>query len=721
MPNQNPITTRDVATFPRPGTVIPASISFADKGESVTFLFSKEGSLTRSLYAVDLNTGQESQVVGADDGGNTEENLSDEEKLERERRRERGLGVTRYAWSKEGERLLVPLGGALHLQRGMTGERSQVALANEAPALSPKLSQDGKMLAYVQDNDIWVVSTEKGSVPRQLTFGGSSNRVHGLAEYIAQEEMARYDGFWWSKDGSHIAFTEVDETHIPAYRIMHQGSESTGQSAQEDHGYPFAGQANAKVKLGVVPSGGGEPTWMDLGPSEDIYLARVHWMPDGQLWAQIENREQSQLDLLRFDLKTGASTRVLRESSEVWINLHNSFRPLATGGFLWASERSGYKHLYLYDAKGALLKGLSTGDWLVDEIVGVSEETQQVYFLAGKDDPRQSQLYALSFSGGEPRQITQGSGTHHVKLSEDCTRFIDTYSDLQTAPTVTVRNTSDGSVVRVLFDEIDPKASALKLTAPKLVTLKSRDGVSLYGAIYTPPSQFTAPYPTIVSVYGGPHAQRVTDSWDMTVDLRAQWLANQGYLVFKLDNRGSARRGLAFEGALKHDMGRVEVADQEDGVRWLQEQGLCDPERVGIFGWSYGGYMSAMALARAPETFHVGVAGAPVTHWDGYDTHYTERYMGTPQTNPKGYEESSVMHHVDGIVGDLMLVHGLIDENVHFRHTARLINALIVAQKNYELLLFPNERHMPRSIEDREYMEIRMEAFLRDKLYNRKQ
>ena len=167
-------------------------------------------------------------------------------------------------------------------------------------------------------------------------------------------------------------------------------------------------------------------------------------------------------------------------------------------------------------------------------------------------------------------------------------------------------------------------------------------------------------------------------------------------------------------------MGRVEVADQEDGVRWLQEQGLCDGSRVGIFGWSYGGYMSAMALARAPKTFHVGVAGAPVTHWDGYDTHYTERYMGTPQNNPKGYEESSVMHHVDGIVGDLMLVHGLIDENVHFRHTARLINALIVAQKNYELLLFPNERHMPRAIEDREYMELRMEAFLRDKLYNRK-
>ncbi len=259
--------------------------------------------------------------------------------------------------------------------------------------------------------------------------------------------------------------------------------------------------------------------------------------------------------------------------------------------------------------------------------------------------------------------------------------------------------------------------AALNLPIPEIVTLPNRDGVTLYGAIYRPPASFgTGPFPTIVSVYGGPHAQRVANSWLLTVDMRAQYLASQGFLVFKLDNQGSARRGLAFEAPLKHNMGDVEVADQVDGVRWLVQQGLTDPARVGIYGWSYGGYMAAICLARAADTFQVAVAGAPVTHWDGYDTCYTERYMGLPQTNPDGYRVSSVMHHLDKIEGHLLLVHGLIDENVHFRHTARLINGLIAARKRYDLLLFPDERHMPRKADGRLYMEEQVVEYFKKHL-----
>ncbi|MCA9928912.1 MAG: S9 family peptidase, partial [Anaerolineales bacterium] len=269
-----------------------------------------------------------------------------------------------------------------------------------------------------------------------------------------------------------------------------------------------------------------------------------------------------------------------------------------------------------------------------------------------------------------------------------------------------------GEVVQNVFEGENGRSADPLLTAPEIVTFNSRDGVPLYGALYRPPAAFgKGPFPTIVSVYGGPHAQRVTNSWLLTVDMRAQYLSSLGFLVFKLDNRGSARRGLAFEGVLKHNMGDIEVQDQVDGVNWLASQGLTDPNRVGIYGWSYGGYMAAMCLARAAATFKVAVAGAPVTHWDGYDTGYTERYMGTPQTNPAGYEISNVMAHVDKIEGKLLLVHGLIDENVHFRHTARLINALIHARKPYDLLLFPNERHMPRSLADRIYMEERIRDY----------
>jgi dipeptidyl-peptidase-4 len=686
------ISLRDVATFPKPGTVIPGSLAFTANGKHVTFLYSDDKSLSRQLYAIDLEKGERTLVVRAPGGGNTEENLSAEEKLERERRRERGLGVTRYSWSKEGDTLLVPLGGDLLVQNGIEGELRVVVDVAGKPALSPRLSRDGSMLAYVNDDEVYAVSTT-GGTPRQLSSGArGSGRSNGLAEYIAQEEMGRYAGYWWSDDAKHIAYTEIDETHIPQYRIVHQGKAGTGEGAEENHGYPFAGAENARVRLGVVPTTGGKTRWMDLGDNQDIYLARVHWMPDGQLWAEIENREQSVLDLVKFDLRTGKQSPVLREESDVWINLHKSFKPLretegeAAGGFVWASERSGFMHLYLYDAKGKLLRPLTSGEWPVDSVAGINEEAQEVYFLSGKGDPTQRQLYAVSFAGGEVRQITSEPGSHGIRFNKKFTHFIDTHASMTQAPRVLVRSMPKAELVSTIFEEVDDKVATLGLEPPELVTLKSRDGVTLHGAIYRPPSNFTAPYPTVVSVYGGPHAQRVADGWGMTVDLRAQYLRSQGYLVFKLDNRGSARRGLAFEGALRHDMGNIELQDQVDGVQWLVDKGLAKKESVGIYGWSYGGYMTAMALARAPETFSVGVAGASVTHWDGYDTHYTERYMGTPKSNPKGYQESSVMHHLGGLQGKLMLVHGLIDENVHFRHTARLIDALIKAQKEYELL-----------------------------------
>jgi len=269
----------------------------------------------------------------------------------------------------------------------------------------------------------------------------------------------------------------------------------------------------------------------------------------------------------------------------------------------------------------------------------------------------------------------------------------------------------------VIYDRPDPRVAELGLEPPELVSLTTRDGGTLHGAVYRPPARFgPSPHPTIVSVYGGPHAQTVSNSWRMSAAMRAQYLRRQGFVIFALDNRGSARRGLAFEGAIKNQLGDVEVRDQVDGVRWLVERGLADPARVGIYGWSYGGYLAAMCLARAPETFKAAVVGAPVTHWDGYDTHYSERYLGTPRSNPSGYATSNVTGYVSNLRGKLLLIHGLIDENVHFRHTARLINGLIAARKPYELLLFPDERHLPRRPADRIYLEERVRDFFVENL-----
>jgi len=703
-PRQSVLTPEDVATYPLPGMAIPGDFAFSPDDRLITYLYSPDESLTRQLYAFDPESGEERLLVAPPGGGTTEERVSLEEALRRERQRQRGLGVTRYAWARDANRLLVPLQGALYVQDGDGAALREIVASGPHPALDPRLSPDGAWVAYVRDAELYLVSADGGE-PRQLTDGArGTGKTHGLAEYIAQEEMDRSHGFWWSPDSRWIAFTEVDETHIPIYRIMHQGKDATGEGAQEDHRYPFAGMPNATVRLGVVPIEGGVPVWMDLGDAE--YLARVTWFPDGTLTAQIENREQTMLDLVRFDGRTGVRTRLLRETSDVWINLHDLLRPLKEGGFIWASERTGFQHLYRYDRDGNLLNAITRGEWMVDGIAGVDEAHGLVYCTGTRDGPTERHLYAVSLDGGGPVRITGAPGMHSVVIDHALRRFIDLHHNTETPPTVTLRSLTDGMLLRAIYDKTDPRIARLGLQPPELVTLQSRDGETLHGAIYRPPARFGAgPFPTIVSVYGGPHAQRVQNSWGMTVDMRAQYLREHGFLIFVLDNRGSARRGLAFEGSIKHDMGNVEVRDQVDGVRWLIARGLADPARVGIYGWSYGGYMSAIALARAPETFTVAVAGAPVTHFDGYDTHYTERYMGTPRSNPRGYTESSVMHHVPKMAGKLLIVHGLIDENVHFRHTARLINALIRARKPYDLLLFPDERHMPRKIEDRVFME----------------
>ncbi len=710
-----------LAEIPAPGMAAPTAIRFSPVGGDITYLHSPEGTLTRQLFVFDPGTGQVSTAFSPLDGGDTEANLSPAEKLRRERQRIRGLGVTGYAWAETVDRFLVPSRGDVWVQDGVQGEPRKVVDGHRQPALDARFSRDGEWIAYVMDDELYVVS-HRGGDSVQVTEGARGcGKTHGLAEFIAQEEMQRHHGFWWSDDAERLAFTEVDERGVTPLRIDHAARD---ERSHEEHAYPFAGKANAQVRLGVVNRRGGRVVWMDLAGAAtdptDFYLARVHWMPSGDLIVELENREQSRLDLWRFDPDTGKGRRVLTEQSSSWINLHSLFEPLREGrgelqgAFLWASEQSGYRHLALVSASGRTLRALTEGPWMVDEVASVDEARGLVYFLATKDDPRERHLYRVPLAGGEVERLTKRPGFHSVSMDRRGEWFVDGFSSIETPPRAIVVSTGSGEIRAELPIAVDPRVARFGLEPPELTTLELPGGPRLYGAVYAPAGP--GPFPTVVSVYGGPHAQRVVNAWRLTADLRAQFLRKQGYLVFKLDNRGSARRGLEFEAAIRHDLGNVEIQDQRAGVQWLVERGLTDPERVAIYGWSYGGYLAAMGLARAPETFRTAVAGAPVTSWDGYDTHYTERYMGTPQINPRGYEASSVMTHVEKIRGALLLVHGLIDENVHFRHTARLIHALIRAGKPHRLVLFPDERHMPRSEADRVYMERQIWDFLKETL-----
>ncbi|KAG6543978.1 hypothetical protein Mapa_014602 [Marchantia paleacea] len=725
----------DIVQYPLPGYVAPASVSFSPDDNLISYLYSPDSTLSRKIFAFDPVLRQQRLLVTPPGGGVDEGNLSTAEKLRRERLRERGLGVTRYEWAKSGfaPRLMVPLPGGIYVQDGPSADlRLRVPSTANTPILDPQLSPDGCSIAYVREDEIYVIPIVGGESVQITTGARGTGKTHGLAEYIAQEEMERRNGFWWSPDSRHIAFAEVDATGIPSFRIMHQGKATLGGEAEEDHPYPFAGQANVKVRLGVVPVTGGDVSWMQLHCGEiadEEYMARVMWMPDGFLTVQVQNRAQTKLQLLKFDPVTGSRQTMLTEENDIWVNLHDCFTPLhkgagrLAGSFIWASERTGFRHLYFYDGSCRCLGALTEGNWAVEQIAGVDENSGTIYFVGTMDCPLDTHLYSTQLFPDfvsplqRPRRLTQSEGRHIVVLDHQMQRFVDIHDNLDTPPRVLLCSLDDGRIIVPIYEQPapTPRARKLQLAAPELVEIQTGDdGTILYGALYKPdPNQFgPPPYRTVVSVYGGPNVQTVCNSWMNTVDMRAQYLRSRGILVWKLDNRGSARRGLKFEGAVKNNMGRIDVEDQEAGVQWLVRQGLAHKGRVGIYGWSYGGYMAAMALARCPETFRCAVAGAPVTAWDGYDTHYTEKYMGMPSSNHAGFEYSSVMHHVHRIQGKLLLVHGMIDENVHFRHTARLINALTAAAKEYELLVFPDERHMPRGLRDRMYMEERICEFL---------
>lgn len=772
------ITFEDVAKLPRPASTSPSSIGFSPDDSILTYLrTTSEDDLSRQLFSMDVNTMQETIYV-APPGADTEENLSLEEKLRRERQRLMATGIQSYTWIR-GEpscgnaRILVPLQGNIFVQdydgpgNGMLRQVfEKTSTGQPGGAIDPTVSPDGSMVAFVQNAELYVAKIcafgEAMSPAVQVTSGARGmGKMNGLADFIAQEEMDRYRGYWWSPDSKSIAFEQVDESHIPIYRILHQGKEEVGQQAQEDHRYPFAGAENPHVKLGVVNVDSKDISWMDLGSDKDIYLARVDWMCDGTLTAQIENRSQTVLDLMTFDINSGHATLLLKELSTVWINLHNLFtsffRPQdkSTVYFLWGSERSGFMQLYLYQrntGSGTVTcandgAALTMPHGVVECIAGISVERNVLYFYStggNESAPPGSDLYATPLFQDKSKgtigcqvKITKKSGYHVGSMNRALTHFVDISSSINSPPVTTLNElpaafmTGD-SIAKVAQAGAEATMMSVKevaknvvtetwqsaLRTPSLDSFKTVSGHELHAAVYQPdPAKWgDGPYPCIVCVYGGPHVQLVKNNWNTRVNMRAQSFCSRGYVVLMVDNRGSARRGLSFEGEIYRRMGTVEVEDQVAGVKWLITKGLADANRIGVYGWSYGGYMSLMCLMQAPEVFHVAVSGAPVTHWDGYDTHYTERYMGLPTENATGYKNGSVMEHVKHMKGDLMLIHGLIDENVHARHSFRLINAMIAARKPYHLFLLPNERHSPRSFSDRVYMEEQIFAFFQTHL-----
>jgi dipeptidyl-peptidase-4 len=682
---------------------------FSPDGKRVSYLRARDDAPAEfDLWAYDIARKAHRLLVDSRALAPAAGKLSAEEEARRERQRIAALrGIVDYHWSPDSKGILVPLAGDLFFYDLAKPAGAAVRRLTETAAFEtdPKFSPRGRYVSFIRDQDLYAVEVATGA-ERRLTTGGGGLVSHGVAEFIAQEEMGRATGYWWSRDEKHVAYARVDES--PVDEVERFEIDAGGVRVLRQR-YPATGRPNADVRLAILALDTGAVAWCDLG-MKDYYLARVEWFPESdRLLVQRQARDQKWLDVLSFPVTGGEGRQLFSERSDTWVELNDDLYFLPERKqILWASQRSGHNHLYLYDYDGVLQGPVTAGDWdVVGEwnapaVRGIDERRGNVYFMATKKTPLERQLYVAGLDDGpkrEPVALTQGDGWNNVTMSADARRFLLGFSAPAQPPQVSLHEASGERLAWLVENRLDsshPYAPYLdRHVMPEFGTIPSADGTLLYYQLYKPAGlERGKRYPAVVMVYGGPTAQTVQRRWgERRGNQTAQLFTQRGYVVFALDNRGSGARGQEFTEALYHRLGGVEVQDQLNGVAWLKSQPFVDPARVGVYGWSYGGYMTLMLLGQSPGTFKAGVAGAPVTDYRLYDTHYTERYLGTPAENPEGYRLSNVLTWAGAIRDRLLIVHGMADDNVLFTNTTLLIPALVASGQPFELVPYPGSKH----------------------------
>jgi len=682
----------------------PRSLKVSPDGQRVTFLKGKQTDYERlDLWEYHIESGQTRMLFDSNDLQSGEEVLSDEEKARRERMRLSGSGIVSYQWSDDGKALLFPLGGDVFYHK--LGEKgAKQLLDTDAFETDIKLSPKGNYISFIRDQNLYVKHIESGK-ETAITKEGGDNIKFGMAEFVAQEEMGRMTGYWWSPDETKIAFTKVDESPVDVITRSEIYADDIKLIEQK---YPKAGTPNVLVELAIQDINSGDRTWVDLGKDKDIYFARGKWMPNSTTFTyQWQTRDQQTLELRAFDLNSKKENVLLTETSDTWVNLHNDLYFLKDKEqFIWASERDGFKHLYLFNNSGKMVKQLTKGDWVVDSVEAIDTANNRLYFSGRKDTPLESHVYSVPLDGGEITRVTELGAYHSAAFSKDASIFIDRFSTINSPAQVSL-NSATGERITWLEENKVEEGHPLHAymdswtgwTAPEFGDITTKDGATLKYRIYTPDSAKQNPkqkHPVIVYLYGGPHAQVVTNSWAGNRGLLFQHWVDQGYVVFTLDNRGSNYRGKGFEDPIYKKMGFIEVDDQVAGVEFLRTLDYVDAERIGVHGHSYGGYMTLMTMFKAGDYFAAGVSGAPVTDWRLYDTHYTERYMGNPNTDDDAYTASSVFPYAKDLKGDLLIYHGMADDNVLFTHSTMLYKHLQDLAIPFETMDYPGKKHSIR-------------------------
>ena len=673
----------------------PENVQWSPDSAQLSFVQRDDTGEHGELWSINPATGEKKVLV-------SEAKLSslapDVNKIKNEREKERitRYSVAAYHWSPDSKSLLFDSLGQLWLFRLESGTAVQFTSAPE-PSDDPKFSPDGNHVAYVRKHNLYVRPVS-GESDKQLTKDKDENLLNGEVDWVYAEELDVRSNYFWSPDSSQIVFLQMDESKVPSYPIT-DWLPLNPQVEQEK--YPKPGDPNPAVRLGVINAKGGGVKWISLTEDRDIYIPRFGWIRDGLLWAQVLNRKQDTLDIYFVDAKSGHSRKVLTENSpDAWVNVSDDFRILKSGDrFLWSSWRDGHTHLYLYsfdkqnplNSEATLERQLTQGEFEVMGVKGIDADAGLVYFASNQSDPRQEQIFSGKLDGSGFQRISKEAGTHTASFSPNGKYFVDGYSASVTASRRSVCSAA-GSPCFPIWES--RSIGEYGFIAPKDVELKAEDGTPLYGQLVMPINPAADKVPLIVNVYGGPAAQMVKDAFGAGVTSPFnEMMAQHGYAVFAVDNRGTPNRGRRFLAALGHQFGAVELRDQLASLdQLLAQYPMLDRSRVCIWGWSNGGSMTLYSLLHS-DAYRCGISGAPVTDWHDYDSIYTERYLGLPKENQRGYSESSMPAVANKLHGSLLLIHGTSDDNVHLQNSIQMINSLIQAGKQFRLMLYPGKTH----------------------------
>jgi dipeptidyl-peptidase-4 len=612
------------------------------------------------------------------------------------------LKVQKYAFNKSESKLLLATDGK-QLYRYSSSyryfafdrtDRKLKELAGGKHVFHATFSPVSNQVAYVRDNNLYVEDLDAKKLLALSSNGKKNEILNGMSDWVYEEEFAFTKAFQWSPDGRFVAFYEFNEKNVKEFTMMtYNGNLYPKENRFK---YPKAGEANSKVKIFIYYVDRETKVRVEIGERDDIYIPRIKWTNDpATLSVQRMNRLQNRLELLFADALKGKTRVVLKESSETYIDITDDLTFLDYGEFIWSSEKDGFNHLYLYDAAGNQKVQLTAGEWDVTFFYGIDGKGKNFYYQSSEEGPTQRHVYAASLNGNFKRKLTLNKGQNYPRFSKTKDYFINKHSDANTPPFVSLIN-SKGKEIRVLKDNLSLGKTLRDVNAPKkeFFSFTPAHGTPLNGWMIKPKGfDASRKYPVMVSIYGGPGSNTVNDSWGSKTLMWELMLAQQGYIVVSVDNRGTGNRGRDFKHSTYKQLGKLEIEDYIETAKHLGSLDYINASRIGMYGWSYGGYMSSLALTKGADYYSMAIAVAPVTNWRFYDTIYTERYMRTPQENASGYDDNSPVNHVDKMKGAYLLVHGSGDDNVHFQNTMEMSEALVRANKQFELYVYPDRNH----------------------------